>query len=125
VKDMKVLVVEDENIVALDIKNKLKSLGFVVLPVISSGEEAIEKAYEYGPDLILMDIMLKGKIDGIAAAKKILETLKIPIIYITANTHIEIVERAKKIENCKYIIKPFHEKELENTIKLLLKLNIN
>jgi CheY-like chemotaxis protein len=119
-ENIKVMVVEDENIVALDIKNKLKSLGFTVLPVISSGEEAIEKAYECKPDLILMDIMLKGEIDGIDAAKKILEILKIPIIYLTANTNMEILERAKQIENCSYIIKPFHEKELENNIKMLL-----
>lgn len=122
-ENIKILVVEDENIVALDIKNKLKSLGFMVLPVISSGEEAIEKAYEYRPDLILMDIMLRGKIDGIDAAKKIWKTLEIPIIYLTANTNIEILERAKQIGHCSYIIKPFHEKELENTIKMLLRLN--
>jgi CheY-like chemotaxis protein len=119
-ENIKVMVVEDENIVALDIKNKLKSLGFIVLPVISSGEEAIEKAREYKPDLILMDIILKGKMDGIDAAKKILETLKIPILYLTANTNVEILERARQIENCRYIIKPFHENELENTIKMLL-----
>ena len=69
-ENIKILVVEDENIVALDIENRLKNLGFTVLPVISSGEEAVEKAYEYKPDLILMDILLKGKINGIDAAKK-------------------------------------------------------
>lgn len=122
-ENIKVLIVEDENIVALDIKNRLKSLGFRVLPLISSGEEAIEKAYKYKPDLILMDIMLKGKINGIDASKKILKTLKIPIIYLTASTNIEILEGAKRIEHCSYITKPFHENELESTIKILLKLN--
>ncbi len=121
-ENIKILVVEDENIVALDIKNKLKSMGFVVLPVISSGEEAIEKANEYRPDLIMMDIMLNGKMDGIEAAKKIMETQKIPVLYLTANTNGEILERASNIGPCSYIIKPFHEKDLEDTINNLLKL---
>ena len=83
-ENIKILVVEAENIIALDIKNRLKSLGFTVLPLISSGEKAIEKAYEYKPDLILMDILLTEKINGIDAAKKIVKTLKIPVIYLTA-----------------------------------------
>ena len=122
-ENIKILVVEDENIVALDIKNKLKSMGFNVLPVISSGEEAIEVALEYKPDLVLMDIMLDGKIDGIEAAQEIVKNLKIPIIYLTANTNEKILERAKQVGSCSYIIKPFHEKELEDTINTLLELN--
>jgi len=103
---IKILVVEDENIVALDIENRLKSLGFTVLPLISSGEEAVEKAYEYKPDLILMDILLKGKINGIDAAKKIVGTLKIPIVYLTASTNREVLKRAMQIGRCSYITKP-------------------
>ncbi len=122
-ENMKILVVEDENIVVLDIKNKLKTMGFNVLPVISSGEEAIEMAHEHEPDLILMDIMLDGKIDGIEAAQEIVKTLKIPVIYLTANTNERILERTRQIGSCSYIIKPFYEKELENTINTLLKLN--
>ena len=122
---IKILVVEDENIVALDIENRLKSLGFTVLPLISSGEEAVEKAYEYKPDLILMDILLKGKINGIDAAKKIVGTLKIPIVYLTASTNREVLKRAMQIGRCIYITKPFKEKELENSIKVLLKLETN
>ena len=121
-ENIKILVVEDENIVALDIENRLKSLGFTVLPLISSGEEAVEKAYEYKPDLILMDILLKGKINGMDAAKKIVGTLKIPIVYLTASTNREVLKRAMQIGRCSYIIKPFKEKELENSIKILLKL---
>jgi two-component system, response regulator PdtaR len=120
--NIKILVVEDENIVALDIENRLKSLGFTVLPLISSGEEAVEKAYEYKPDLILMDILLKGKINGIEAAKKIVGTLKIPIVYLTASTNREVLKRAMQIGRCSYITKPFKENELENSIKVLLKL---
>jgi CheY-like chemotaxis protein len=124
-ENIKILVVEDENIVALDIENRLKSLGFTVLPLISSGEEAVEKAYEYKPDLILMDILLKGKINGIDAAKKIVGTLKIPIVYLTASTNREVLKRAMQIGRCSYITKPFKENELENSIKVLLKLEIN
>lgn len=120
-ENIKILVVEDENIVALDLESRLKSLGFTVLPVISSGEEAVEKAYEYKPDLILMDILLKGKINGIDAAKKIVGTLKIPIIYLTASTNREVLERARQVGCCSYITKPFMGKELENAIKTLLK----
>jgi len=105
-ENIKILVVEDENIVALDIENRLKGLGFIVLPVISSGEEAVEKAYEYKPDLVLMDILLKGKINGIDAAKKIVGTLKIPIIYLTASTNRELLERARQIGHCSYITNP-------------------
>ncbi|MEL7669561.1 response regulator [Methanobacterium sp.] len=122
-ENIKILVVEDENIVALDIENRLKGLGFIVLPVISSGEEAVEKAYEYKPDLVLMDILLKGKINGIDAAKKIVGTLKIPIIYLTASTNRELLERARQIGHCSYITKPFMGKDLENAIKTLLKTN--
>ena len=122
-ENIKILVVEDENIIALDIKNILKSLGFTVLPLISSGEKAIEKAYEYKPDLIMMDIMLKGKLNGVDAAKKIVGTLKIPIVYLTGSTNKNVLKKAMQIGHCKYINKPFREKELENTIKILLKLN--
>ncbi len=121
-ENIKILVVEDENIVALDIENRLKSLGFTVLPLISSGEEAVEKAQEYKPDLVLMDILLKGKVNGIEAAKKIVGALKIPIVYLTATTNREVLKRAMQIGHCSYITKPFHEKELENSIKVLLKL---
>lgn len=121
-ENVKILIVEDENIIALDIENSLKDLGFTVLPLISSGEEAVEKAYEYKPDLILMDILLKGKINGVEAAKKIVEALKIPIIYLTASTNLEVLEKARQVGICSYITKPFGGKELENSIKILLKI---
>ena len=112
-----VLVVEDENIVALDIKNKLEDLGFNVPYLISSGEEAVEKAFENQPDLIMMDIILKGKINGLEAAQKILETLNIPIIFLTANTNKKILESTRQIKYYNYIPKPFNKKVLETVIK--------
>src|SRR5574342_581045 len=91
----KILVVEDENIVAKDIQNTLKGLGYVVTAVVASGEEAIQKAAETQPDLVLMDIMLKGYQDGVEAARQILTRYNIPVIYLTAYTDETTLERAK------------------------------
>ena len=97
--DKNVIVVEDEGIVALDIKDQLKNLGFNVLYLISSGEKAVTKVCEDHPDLILMDITLKGKMDGIEAAQEILEIVKIPIIFLTANTNKKILESMMSMQN--------------------------
>ncbi|MDQ7054267.1 MAG: response regulator [candidate division KSB1 bacterium] len=80
----RVLIVEDENIVALDIQNRLQRLGYEVVGVASSGELAIRVALDTRPDLLLMDIRLKGKMDGIEAAKAIIKQLQIPVVYLTA-----------------------------------------
>ena len=113
------LVIEDENIVALDLKIKLENLGFKVPHLISSGEEGVKKALEQQPDLILMDIILKGEMNGIEAAQKILETLNIPIIFITANTNKALLESG--VEAKYFIPKPFNKEILESTIKESLK----
>ncbi|WP_129597163.1 response regulator [Methanohalophilus profundi] len=116
----KILVVEDENIVALGIKKMLKGMGFRVPSIAASGEEAIQKAEITFPDLVLMDIMLKGKIDGIEAAEKIYGTMDIPVVYLTAYSDDKILERAKRTKTYGYLIKPFEENTLQNTIKLAL-----
>src|SRR5665811_2230458 len=85
-KKAKILVVEDQNIVALNIRNKLKNLGYTVPGTASTGEEAIRKAELTNADLVLMDIMLKGDMDGIEAAREIKNRLGIPILYLTAYT---------------------------------------
>ena len=82
----KILVVEDEGIIAKDIRNSLKSLGYAVLAVAFSGEEAVEKAAETHPDLVLMDIRLKEDMDGIEAAREIRARFNIPVVYLTAYT---------------------------------------
>ena len=82
---MKILMVEDESIEAMDIKQTLESFGYEVPYVASSGEEAINKALEIMPDLILMDIILKGETDGVEAASRI-KSLEIPVIYLTAHS---------------------------------------
>jgi len=116
----KILVVEDENIVALGIKKMLKGMGFRVPSIAASGEEAIQKAEITFPDLVLMDIMLKGKIDGIKAAETIYGAMDIPVVYLTAYSDDKILERSKKTKPYGYLTKPFEEKTLQNTIKVAL-----
>ncbi len=116
----KILVVEDQNIVALNIRNKLKNLGYTVPSTAASGEEAIRKAELTGADLVLMDIMLKGEMDGIEAAGEIKARFGIPVIYLTAYTDSETLERAKMTEPAGYISKPFKEEDLHSNIEMAL-----
>ncbi|MBD2180089.1 response regulator [Planktothrix sp. FACHB-1355] len=114
----KILVVEDELIVAKNLENKLKKLGYEVVAMIPSGEEAIQKAIEEKPDLILMDIMLQGEMDGIETAEYIWTNYHIPVIYLTANADTSTLNRAKNTGSFGYLIKPFKEKELNANIEL-------
>lgn len=116
----RILVVEDEHIVAMGIKKMLKSLGYTVTGVASSGEDAISKAESTFPDVVLMDIMLKGDMDGVEAAREIRERLDVPVVYLTAYSDTQILERAKRTEPFGYIIKPFDEKDLYNSIEVAL-----
>jgi diguanylate cyclase (GGDEF)-like protein/PAS domain S-box-containing protein len=114
------LVIEDERIVARDLKLVLESLGYLVPAIADSGEMAIEKADEHRPDLILMDIRLTGEIDGISAAQTILEQFDIPVIYLTAHSDEATLSRAKLTHPLGYIIKPFEERELRAIIEMAL-----
>jgi len=120
VASAKILVVEDERIVAKDIQDTLKSQGYDVPAIALSGEEAIQKAAEIQPDLVLMDIVLKGNVDGIEAAEQIRDRFDIPVVYLTAYADKEIVERARITEPFGYIIKPFEERELRTNIEIAL-----
>lgn len=116
----KILVVEDQNIVALDIQNRLKSLNYIVTGTASSGAGAVKKAEETQPDLVLMDIMLKGDMDGVEAAEEIRYRFGIPVVYLTAYADTNTLQRAKITEPFGYILKPFQEKELQSTIEMAL-----
>jgi two-component system cell cycle sensor histidine kinase/response regulator CckA len=116
----KILVVEDEAIVARDIENRLKNLGYDVPMVVSSGEDAVQKADETQPDLVLMDIKLKGKMDGIEAAEHIHDRLGIPVIYLTAYADENTLQRAKITEPYGYILKPFNDLDLHSNIEMAL-----
>ncbi len=116
----KILIVEDEELVAQDIKGTLEDLGYEVPAITPSGEEALEKIKKFQPDSILMDIMLEGEMDGIETAQKILDLFDIPVVYITAYSNPEILQRAKKTEPYGYILKPFHERDLQINIEMAL-----
>ncbi len=115
-----ILVVEDEGIIAQDIQNTLKKLGYAVPAIAYSGKEGIEKAQEIQPDLVLMDIVLGGGIDGIEAAEQIRRRFHIPVVYLTAYADEKTLQRAKITEPFGYILKPFEEKELYITIEMAL-----
>jgi len=119
-KQVRILVVEDETIVALDLKNSLKMLGYDVVGTACSGEEAIAKADQTRPDLVLMDIILKGKMDGVQAADSIRATLNIPVIFLTACADERTLQRAKVTEAFGYLLKPFEERELHGHIEIAL-----
>ncbi|HEX3035879.1 MAG TPA: response regulator [Thermodesulfobacteriota bacterium] len=116
----KILVVEDEYNFAQYLNTILKSLGYNVSGVARSGEEAIQKVTETEPDLVLMDIMLKGSIDGVKVAEQIRTNFDIPVVYLTAHTEDELFKRAKITEPFGYLLKPFEKKELRTTIEIAL-----
>ncbi|WP_052402942.1 hybrid sensor histidine kinase/response regulator [Methanococcoides methylutens] len=116
----KILVIEDELITALDIKNTLEYFGYSVPFTFASGEEAIEKIEEICPDLVLMDIMLDGDMDGVQVAEHIQTRYDIPVVYLTAYADDNTLQRAKITGPFGYILKPFEEKELYTIIEIAL-----
>lgn len=115
-----VLIVEDESIVAKDIQISLKRLGYNVLGISNNGEDAIKNARELSPDIIIMDIMLKGEINGIEASEIIRKEQNIPIIFLTAYADENTLSKAKITEPYAYIIKPFKEIDLHTSIEMAL-----
>ncbi len=116
-----ILIVEDERIVARDIEKRLKKLGYQVVASVASGEEALRQARLTLPDLVLMDIQLKGQLDGIQTAEHIHNDLDIPIIFLTAYADDETLQRAKVTEPFGYIVKPFDERDLHAAIEVALR----
>jgi response regulator RpfG family c-di-GMP phosphodiesterase len=116
----KIMVVEDEWVVADQLCRDLKDLGYTVCSTASTGDEAIRKVEADSPDLILVDIVLKGKMDGIEAAGRITSKFNIPVLYLTAYTNQEYIERAKQTNPFGYLVKPYNQKELYATIEMAL-----
>ncbi len=114
----KIMIVEDEKIVAADIRASVEKMGYSVCATASSGKEAIDKAGLTKPDLILMDIMLKGTMDGIEAATQINELYKIPVVYLTAFAEEGVLQRAMMAEPYGYIMKPFRDRDLQIAIEI-------
>jgi signal transduction histidine kinase len=118
--DIKILITEDEAIVARDIANRLRKMGYEVTDIVDSGEAAIASVLAIQPDLILMDIMLHGDMDGVETAERISEIANIPVVYLTAYADHETLKRAKATIPFGYILKPFKGKELQATIEIAL-----
>ena len=119
-KKPRILVVEDEAIVAADIQDRLEALGYTVAGWGTTGEEALDLARSSKPDLILMDIMLKGPMNGIQAAHLVRIELSLPVIFLTANSDEAVLEQAKISEPFAYLLKPFEERQLRTNIEMAL-----
>lgn len=116
----KILIVEDEILVATDIEESLESLGYTVQGIADTGLKAINSVEKELPDLVLMDINLKGEMTGIEAARTIIQKHDVPIIYLTANADIDTVNKAKVALPYGYIIKPFTDKDLQTNIEIAI-----
>ncbi len=116
----RILVVEDEGIIAKDLCLTLEKLGYEVSAHAMDGEEAVQKALEFKPDLVLMDIMLWGGMDGIEAAVRIREQIQVPIIYLTAHSDTTTLQRAQLTGPHGYLVKPIVEQELHTSIETAL-----
>jgi len=114
------MLVDDEAIITMQLEKRLSSMGYEVVGVASSGEESVNMARQLRPDLVLMDIVMPGKVDGIDAASKIRAELDIPIIFLTAFADEANINRAKSAEPFGYIVKPFHEEEIQASIEVAL-----
>jgi PAS domain S-box-containing protein len=115
-----ILVVEDDFVIAKLLAESLQELGYQVAGIVSTGEEAVERAAKVHPDLVLMDIRLKGEMDGIEAGEQISGDLHIPLVYLTAYSDERTVERAKITEPYGYLIKPFTDTELKTTLEMAI-----
>ncbi|MDD1666322.1 MAG: response regulator [Methanomicrobiales archaeon] len=114
----KVLVVDDEAIITMQLEERLTALGYEVAGMAASGEDSIEKARRLKPDIILMDIVMPGKMNGIEAAKQIYEELGIPVVFVTSYADDAIIEKAKTARPYGYIVKPFNELEIKAAIEV-------
>jgi CheY-like chemotaxis protein len=115
-----ILVVEDDAIVAQDLKNRLTGMGYFIISVTSTGEDAVEKARHHLPDVVLMDIRLAGEMDGITAAAQIGEKYHIPVIYLTSYSDEETLARARETRPAGYVLKPFDPRNLYVAIEMAL-----
>ncbi|MBT8508450.1 hypothetical protein AZH53_08535 [Methanomicrobiaceae archaeon CYW5] len=114
---MKVMVVEDDAIIGMDIEHRVRRLGYEVTGVADNAEEAVELAADTKPDIALMDIRLRGDIDGIDTARMLKEQFALPVIFITAYSDLKMRSRALDLNPAGYIVKPIREVELKNTLE--------
>ncbi|MRJ02065.1 MAG: response regulator transcription factor [Epsilonproteobacteria bacterium] len=117
----KILIVEDESLVAMEIESALTQQGYQVCGIVDNAREAIELTHSHSPDAVLMDIYLNGSVDGIRACRKIKELGDIPVIFLTAYSDNHTVDEAVECQPDGYLVKPFRRSELIATLKLVLK----
>jgi len=116
----RILIVEDEGIVAADLEDRLQRLGYSIVARATSGRQAIAEATRLKPDLILMDIIIEGPLDGVETAEKILSQHQIPVVFLTAHTDEPTLNRAKLTGPFGYVLKPFDERELQVAVEIAL-----
>ena len=115
-----VLIVEDELIIAEDLRKRLTLLGFNVIGIATTGEDAVSRVEETGPDLVLMDISLRGEMDGVEAAKLIRERTGTPIVYVTGHGDPETMQRAKSTPGFAFVLKPVDDREMQYIFEMVL-----
>ena len=120
ISERRALIVEDEALIAEELRERLSSLGFLVVATVDSAEEAVAIAINEHLDLVLMDIRLRGQKDGVQAAREIRSQVDVPIVYLTAHSDRFTVNAAKRTEHDGFILKPFHRGELQSTIDVAL-----
>jgi PAS domain S-box-containing protein len=120
VQEKSVLIVEDEGVVALSIQAALTKMGYTVVGIAVTGAEALSLAREHKPDVILMDIHIKGDMDGIQTTEKLNEVSDIPVIFLTAYADDETVKRALKTKSTSYLVKPYNPRELYSNIEFAI-----
>src|SRR6267154_6648809 len=114
------LIVEDETLIAEELRERLSRLGFSVIAAVDTADEGIAIATREHPDLVLMDVRLKGRKDGVQAAKEIREQVDVPIVYLTAHSDRQTVERVKATDYDGFILKPFQKHELQMTVEVAM-----
>src|SRR3954465_5336936 len=114
----RILIVEDQRLIAADLESTLKKLGYLVVGNVASGDEAISTSDQVRPELVLMDVRLRGPMDGIQAAQIIRDRFNLPVVYLTAYADEATILRAKKTTPFGYLVKPFNERELRATIEV-------
>jgi CheY-like chemotaxis protein len=116
----RIMLVEDESIIAMDVQQRLERLGYQVVALAASGADAIRTAFEVVPDMILMDVKIRGPLDGIETATRIRASRDIPVIYVTAFADENTIKRASLTEAFGYLLKPFEDRELQSVIETAL-----
>jgi DNA-binding response OmpR family regulator len=116
----RVLIVEDETLMAEELRERLSRFGYSVIAAVDTADEGIAIAIRERPDLVLMDIRLRGEKDGVQAAQEIRQQMDVPIVYVTAYSDRLTVDRVRQTEHDAYLLKPFHRRELKSTIEVAM-----